>query len=134
MNLHPKFKFQGREVTKNELLQLVQETDVTSFQFLKDWFNSDDYVMVQTSGSTGIPKKIQLQKNHMIASAQATGTYFNCLEGTKALLCLSADFIAGKMMWVRALTLGWDMYLSEPTGNPLENTEMSFDFSAMVPL
>lgn len=134
MNMHPKFKFQGKEVSKDELMQLVQDSDTTSFQFLKDWFNSDDYVIVQTSGSTGIPKKIKLQKKHMVASAQATGAYFNCLEGTKALFCMSADFIAGKMMWVRALTLGWDIYMSKTTGNPLENTAMSFDFSAMVPL
>ena len=134
MEMHSKFKFEGKEVTKNELFQLMQERDVASYQFLLEWFNEDDVVMVQTSGSTGVPKIIPLQKKHMIASAQATGAYFNCLEGTKALICLSAYFIAGKMMWVRALTLGWNMYLSEPTGNPLEKNEMLYDFSAMVPM
>ena len=132
--MHSNFKFQGKEVTKNELLQLILKRDLASYQFLSEWFNEDDYVIVQTSGSSGIPKKIRLQKKHMIASAHATGTYFNCLEGTKALICLSADFIAGKMMWVRAMTLGWDVYLSSPVGNPLENNEMMYDFSAMVPM
>lgn len=132
--MHPKFKFRGEQVNKDKLLHQVYKLDEASFSFLNEWFNKNDFIIVKTSGSTGTPKEITLKKEQMMASALATGTYFNCLEGTKALICLSADFIAGKMMWVRALTLGWDVYLSPATGNPLENTEMEFDFSAMVPL
>lgn len=134
MDVHPEFKFQGKNVGLDKLLDLVQSLDEPSFKFLDDWFNEYEFVMAQTSGSTGTPKRIKLQKKHMIASARATGTYFNCLEGTKALICLSADFIAGKMMWVRALTLGWDVYLSPPSGNPLGNNTIAYDFAAMVPL
>src|SRR6056300_1545032 len=129
MNVHPKFKFQGEQVNKDKLLHQVYKLDEASFSFLNEWFNKNDFIIVKTSGSTGTPKEITLKKEQMMASALATGTYFNCLEGTKALICLSADFIAGKMMWVRALTLGWDVYLSHAAGNPLENTEMEFDFS-----
>ena len=135
MYYHPSFKIQGNIFeSREELLSAARVLDSSSFKFLSDWFDTDDFVIVQTSGSTGIPKQIKLQKKHMVASAKATGTYFNCLEGTRALICLSADFIAGKMMWVRALTLGWDVDVTSPTGNPLENNFKEYDFSAMVPL
>ena len=45
----------------------------------------------------------------MINSALATGRYFQLGENTKALCCLPIKFIAGKMMLVRALSLGWDL-------------------------
>ena len=56
----------------------------------------------------------------MINSALATGCYFQLGENTKALCCLPVKFIAGKMMLVRALTLGWDLDVIESTSNPLQ--------------
>ena len=95
----------------------------------------NDFVVVQTSGSTGKPKSIQLKKEFMKNSAQATGEFFNLQENTTALLCLSTDYIAGKMMLVRALTLGWNLDVVEPNNNPLENLEIKkYHFSAMVPM
>ena len=135
MDFHPSFKIHGKTFENSEvLLSVVRTLDTSVFHFLSHWFDEDDFVMVQTSGSTGVPKQIKLQKKHMTASARATGFYFNCLEGTKALICLSAEFIAGKMMWIRALTLGWDVDLSSPVGNPFEGNFSFYDFSAMVPL
>ena len=58
----------------------------------------------------------------------ATGEFFNLKENTTALLCLSTDYIAGKMMLVRALTLGWNIDVVEPNNNPLENTEKKYNF------
>jgi O-succinylbenzoic acid--CoA ligase len=71
---------------------------------------------------------------HMINSAIATGIFFKLSENTRVLLCMSPNYIAGKMMLVRALTLGWHIDVVAPTSNPLENIEKEYDFSAMVPL
>jgi len=102
--------------------------------FITNWLNDNDYVLVNTSGSTGTPKKIKLLKSHMRNSALATGNYFGLKEDAIALLCLSATYIAGKMMLVRAMILGWDIHLVSPIANPLENLTESYDFCAMVPM
>ena len=72
-------------------------------QFILDWVNEKDRVTVHTSGSTGTPKQIQLIKECMMNSAFMTGKYFDFKSGQKALLCLPCDYIAGKMMVVRAI-------------------------------
>ncbi len=120
--------------TEEEVLSYAKNFSVSIYSFFKDWFSSDDFIVVQTSGSTGKPKPIQLKKEFMINSAKATGAFFNLKENTTALLCLSVDYIAGKMMLVRGLTLGWHIDVVEPTSNPLKNIQKTFDFSAMVPL
>lgn len=104
-------------------------------KFILEWLDENDFITVKTSGSTGIPKLITLQKTHVFNSATATANYFDLKENIKALLCLSAEYIAGKMMLVRAMIAGWDLYTTAPTNNPLEslNWNFEFDFTAMVP-
>ncbi len=102
--------------------------------FLLDWLSHKDYIIVQTSGSTGKPKQIKVYKQHMINSAKATGKFFKVKEGTTALLCLPAAYIAGKMMLVRAMVLGWRIDLVPPKTNPLDTVYKQYDFCAMVPL
>ncbi|KAA1245472.1 AMP-binding protein [Aquimarina sp. RZ0] len=102
--------------------------------FLLDWLNRKEYIVVKTSGSTGKPKQIKIYKQHMINSAKATAKFFKVAEGTTALLCLPATYIAGKMMLVRAIVLGWKIDLVPPKTNPLDAVYKQYDFCAMVPL
>lgn len=139
--LHPQFKLNGIGYNETSLLEVSTELvkegnpfEKTVGSFLIEWFNNSDIVNVRTSGSTGTPKQITLRKKHMVNSALATGNFFNLEPENSALLCLSADFIAGKMMLVRALVIGLDLTLVDPTSNPLKDLSDSFDFSAMVPL
>ncbi len=104
------------------------------YEFLEDWFSREYFINVNTSGSTGKPKTIKLQKQHMINSALATGKYFNLAANTSALLCLPVTYIAGKMMLVRALVLGWHIDVRQPNSTPLSTTEKQYDFAAMIPL
>jgi o-succinylbenzoate---CoA ligase len=132
---HSAFKLQGNSFqTVNELIDFSKGISLEVAVFLTDWFDANSFVEVKTSGSTGNPKIIQLQKKQMFSSAKATGDYFNLPEKTTALLCMSNNYIAGKMMLVRALTLGWHLDIVEPTSNPLENSNKIYDFSAMVPM
>ena len=134
-NFHKDFRLQGKAFNSvNELLLFSKTISFEVAQFLENWFNEKFFIEVKTSGSTGTPKIIQLQKMHMINSAKATGEFFNLFENTTALLCMSVTFIAGKMMLVRALTLGWQLDIIEPTSSPLNNISKDYDFSAMVPL
>ena len=102
--------------------------------FLEDWFSEKEFVVVKTSGSTGVPKLIQLQKKQMQYSALATGDFFQLKEKKIALLCLPIKYIAGKMMLVRALTLGWHLDIVNASSNPLNTLSRNYDFTAMVPL
>lgn len=137
--IHPDFKLNGKSFTYVELLAeaLYLKENGQLFEkeigkFLLDWLNNESFIMVQTSGSTGIPKQIVLQKSAMIASAKATGLYFNLTPKSTSLLCLSANYIAGKMMLVRALTLGLHLDIIDPTSAPLSTKK--YNFTAMVPL
>ena len=132
---HKNFKLNGVSFSSvDEILTHSRFFSDDIHHFLENWFSEDDFISLQTSGSTGTPKKIILRKKQMIQSAFATGNYFNLLENTTALLCLSVDYIAGKMMLVRALTLGWYLDVVLPISNPLNEIDKKFDFAAMVPL
>jgi O-succinylbenzoic acid--CoA ligase len=137
--IHPDFKLNGKSFTYIELLSeaLYLKENGQLFEkeianFLLDWLNSESFILVQTSGSTGKPKQIVLQKSAMIASAKATGLFFNLQPKKTALLCLSANYIAGKMMLVRAITLGLHLDTIDPTSNPLSSKK--YNFIAMVPM
>ena len=139
--LHPAFKLNGKHFASPEILRKyalkLGETgigeEVAIGNFIVEWLNSEDFIQVKTSGSTGEPKAINLKKEQVFNSAAATVKYFSLKEGTKALLCLSSEYIAGKMMLVRGMTAGWDLYAASPGKNPLEMSDQIFDFAAMVP-
>ena len=140
-NIHPKFKYNGIHYDFGVLKELAyslvkegQEYEKGIGNFLLDWLDDSDSLIVHTSGSTGVPKAIALKKEHMVNSALATGAFYKMGPGTKALQCLSADHIAGKMMLVRAMVLGWEIDMVEPSSHPLQFTTKHYDFVAMVPL
>jgi len=134
-SFHTNFKLQGKSFDNNdELIDFSLRISPKINSFLKEWFNAEGFVEVKTSGSTGMSKVILIKKKHMVHSAKATGEYFNLDSTSKALLCMSPDYIAGKMMLVRALTLGWWLDVVDPSPNPLKNCTEHYDFTAMVPL
>lgn len=102
--------------------------------FLSDWYNEREKITIFTSGSTGKPKPINVRKSQMINSAVITCNFLNLTKGDKALLCMPLNFIAGKMMVVRAIVASLDLYIVEPSGHPLEKVNENFDFISMVPL
>lgn len=104
------------------------------FLFLKDWFSDSPTLKVQTSGSTGIPKEMLVEKSRMMQSAQLTCSFLNLKKGDSALLCMPLNYIAGKMIVVRALVAGLDLYPILPSGNPLKGIDKEFSFAAMIPL
>lgn len=75
-----------------------------------------------------------VEKRRMEASARLTCDYLGLHEGDTALLCMSLDYIAGKMMVVRALVRGLQLVTVEPSGEPLKAVSQPLDFAAMVPL
>ncbi len=140
-NVHNKFKLNGFHLDREDLCRVaysfIKEGD--DFEkpvgdFLLDWFDSKDFIEMQTSGTTGAPKIITISKQAMVNSALATGDFFDLQSGDKALHCLPVKYVAGKMMLVRAMIIGLDLEFVAPSSHPLLNNEIDFDFIAMVPL
>ncbi|MBD0832117.1 AMP-binding protein [Aestuariibaculum sediminum] len=140
-NIHPKFKIEGFHYTKEYLLELAYdfvkegkpfEKEIGNFLF--QWLDNHETIKVTTSGSTGNPKTIEISKQAMVNSALATGDFFNLKPGNKALCCLPATYIAGKMMLVRAIILGLDIDIVEPASEVTFNTKSPYHFCAMVPM
>lgn len=134
-NIHKSFRLNN--ILFNSVNELIKYSEINfkeiSF-FLKEWFSDEDFIKVNTSGSTGKPKTIFLKKEYVINSAKATGSFFGLSKNTKALLCLPTTYIAGKLMVVRALTLGWHLDVIFPSLHPLNNATNQYDFSAMTPM
>ena len=103
------------------------------YQFILSWFNSDSYIIVQSSGSTGKRKTISLEKEEMEKVAQLTGVFFSLRPHQTILLCLPAKYIAGKMMIVRSFVLNLHLIFIKPSANPLEKINTIIDFSAITP-
>ncbi|NJB83909.1 AMP-binding protein [Wenyingzhuangia aestuarii] len=134
-SIHPSFLLNGESFeTPLELISYSESVSDDLYWFLQEWFSDSETLIVQTSGSTGTPKLVAIKKEFMENSSKATGSFFNLQEGTKALCCLSTAYIAGKMMVIRALTLGWELDVVAPVSNPLENVFEPYDFCAMVPM
>ena len=117
--------------------------------FIDEWNNDSAYVEVKTSGSTGEPKRMLVEKRRMLNSARITCDFLGLKPGDTALLCMSTDYIAGKMMVVRSIERGLKLIEVPPCGHPLKNVQCSMvrsssaglqgkngqlAFAAMVPM
>jgi O-succinylbenzoic acid--CoA ligase len=139
--IHARFKLNNIHYDFEELKEvaysLIKEGapfEKNMGDFLLDWLNHDNYIKVKTSGSTGLPKLMKVNKQAMVNSAIATGDYFKMEPGDSALLCLPTHYIAGKMMLVRAMILGLELDFVEPNSHPVFDYGKPYDFCAMIPL
>lgn len=103
--------------------------------FCREWLEGKATFELQTSGSTGVAKRIVIGREQMEASARATAHALHLQPGMRALLCLDPKYIAGKMMLVRSLVIGLDLVVIPPDSNPFAHlTQLgAFDFCAVVP-
>lgn len=102
-------------------------------EFLDEWNNGKPTVLVHTSGSTGKPKPMWVEKGKMLNSARVTCDFLGLKPGDTALLCMPLDYIAGKMVVVRAIERHLRLVCVKPSGHPLATADAT-TFAAMVPL
>ncbi len=140
-NVHNRFKLNGFQLNREDLCRVAysfikegEDWEKPVGDFLLDWFDDKSYIEMSTSGSTGVPKRIRVEKQAMVNSALATGNYFDLQPGNKVLHCLPVRYVAGKMMLVRGFILGLELDFVAPSSNPLERITTDYDFTALVPL
>lgn len=139
--VHLKFKLNDHHYSHDDLMEVAYSfvKEGVAYErelgeFLLDWLDRHDYIKVRTSGSTGKPKEIIIKKEAMVKSAIATGDFFGLTPGKKVLHCLPSNFIAGKMMMVRAIILGLELDMVEPAALPRIDYEKDYEFCAFTPM
>ncbi len=115
-------------LTSNQLT--IQEVN----RFIQEWSNSEPNIEVQTSGSTGEPKKLSFKKKQLEASAQNTIQTFGVKKGANAYLCLSTNTIAGKLMVIRAILNDMELIVGDVSSDALERGLPEIELAAAVPL
>lgn len=104
--------------------------------FCKDWLNGKQQFTFHTSGSTGSPKKIELSRTQLEASAKGTIDALQLSSSEKIFVCLNTQLIAGAMMLVRGLVLQGDLFIEDTSVNPLKNLPLhhQLTFASFVPM
>ena len=138
---HTSFKLEGFFYDNTGLSSLAKRLisegepyQVSLGRFITQWIDASSEIKLQTSGSTGTPKTILMSKQAMVNSAIATGNYFKLKPGNAVLSCLPFQYIAAKMMFVRAYVLGLELDCIKPNSSPLKALSRNYDFCALVPL
>jgi O-succinylbenzoic acid--CoA ligase len=104
------------------------------FRLISDWYSDAKSIDILTSGSTGIPRKMQADKRLMVNSVAYTRAFFDLKEGDTALLTLPLYYIAGTLMVIRAIVIGMNLYPIPPCGRPLNHSNVPFTLASMTPL
>lgn len=120
-----------RDRYKNSEKDWDQRSEI--FRFLQEWFDEKPTLTVNTSGSTGVPKIIEIEKDKMIQSAFLTCSFFNLRPLDSTLLCMPLQYIGAKMLIVRSLVAGLNLHYTQPSTHPLLGTTADFTFVPMTP-
>ena len=141
VNVHKRFKLNSINYNREELINFaynnIESQNSNSLilsEFILEIFNKAAFILCMTSGSTGKPKSLKLEKKSLVNSTYMTRDYFNLTPGKSAISFLPLNFIAGKMMLIRAMVLGLDLHLFNPTSNPSDFIDKNYFFSAMTPM
>ncbi len=110
------------------------EFEKSAVSFCQAWLAGQKEFVLPTSGSTGAPKQITLQRTQMEVSAKMTIAALQLQAGETSLVCLDTQYIAGKMMLVRSLIAEMNIIVVEPSANPFDKIKkQQIDFVALVP-
>ena len=103
-------------------------------RFLGQWRSPEACVPVDTSGSTGAPKRLPADKRRMAQSARRTCAFLGLEPGDRILLAMPLRYIAGKMVVVRALVCGLDLVPVEPCLAPFARLDAPCALAPVTPM
>lgn len=117
--------------------QHIDQFDFSDYSNLKnlidEWNDSSNHIVANSSGSTGVPKTIEISKHDIERSARLTRDYFGVKSNATVLLALPLSFIAGKMMVLRSIINDWNLVITDHSTNPII-PDVALDFAAFTPL
>lgn len=116
-----------------EMISDNEEWRVRGFEFLIQMLDgSEGPVKFKTSGTTGAAKEILFSKSQIKKSAANSCRFFNLDEHSTLFLCLPTEFVAGRMMIARTLSVNAKLIWKEPSLNPDLGTD-EIHFAAFTP-
>lgn len=118
------------------VLDELPEAEAVVVRWLRQWWDGNPKLLVSTSGSTGIPKQLWVDKARMLYSAQMTCMALGLGEQDRALLAMDLRYIGAMMLVVRCLVSGMSLVVRKATSNPLRDIALdeAISFAALVPL
>jgi len=125
--------FSAEELVNMYIRESLPRWARTIVDFLQELI-SNDSISCLTSGTTSDPKEITFSLEQLKLGARNTISFFNLKKGDRALLPLSCNHIAGKMMVVRAMVGGLKLSVIEPSKNIDAINMASFDFAVLIPM
>lgn len=138
------FTLNGRPVDAQSVLsgqfRPRSASESEALAFLREWYGPAEGIALQSSGSTGAPKRFLASRDAMRASAALSNRIFGLSAGSTALLALPLTYIAGKMMLVRALVGGLHLQLADPDSRILSRLDAALGcgarcrFAPLVPM
>ncbi|WP_114750752.1 AMP-binding protein [Pleomorphovibrio marinus] len=135
-----KIKTLGNTYSFEEIKRGDWDTEESAYlkealSFCQDWLSGQNLFELHTSGSTGAPKPIQVERDKMEKSAQMTGEFLKLENQPKLLCCLNTAMIAGKMMLVRGMVWESELHIVSPSSLfPARLPHTDYDLVAMVPM
>ncbi len=100
---------------------------------IKKWQSGAQTFKIKTSGSTGLPREIELSRALLIWSCKGTVDKLS-LKNEKVLCCLPVEKTGGFMQLIRALHYGWQIHFVEPRQNPFnELTPADATITSLTP-
>ena len=131
--IHNRFRLNGYYYDRNTLKEVaynfIKEGDLYEIfmgDFILDWLDNSDSIYL--SASISKKNKILVKKQSLVSSAISTGDFLKVSVGDRALHCLPTNYIAGKMMLIRALILGLEIDLISPSKKPFYKNKNFYDF------
>jgi O-succinylbenzoic acid--CoA ligase len=116
-----------------EIVEGKHEWKTRGLEFLIQLMDDSEFpVRFKTSGTTGNPKEISFSKEQIRKSASNSCDFFEIKNSDHLLLCLPAEFVAGRMMIARALSASANLVWKEPSLKP-DITNEKIDFAAFTP-
>lgn len=100
--------------------------------FKARWTDDSPTLTVHTSGSTGQPRPLEVEKARMWASARATIEALGLEDGNTALLAMPLRFIAGQMVMVRSFAGHLQLLSVAPSSHPYATLHDAPDFAALT--
>jgi len=100
-------------------------------EIIQKWKNFLEDNLIKTSGSTGIPKIIILERKYMDKSAKASIKALALSPEDVFLISLSLQTVGGLMLLYRAFLLDAKFKVIEPKANPLLELEMNHEFTVI---
>ena len=108
---------------------LIQPVDI-----IRRWQSGESIFNLHTSGTTGLPQNIPLQRHLIQLSCQITGQYLGIGPTDSILCCLPLNRVGGLMQIFRSQVWQIPIHFVQPSTNPLNANLPEASITSLTPM